>query len=82
MELPQWLTALADELAVSDVEVDDETVRRLLDLARDAAHEVERVAAPLSTFLVGVAVGRGASVAAATDAAGALLETPAAPAAD
>ena len=31
----------------------------LLDLARDAAHEVERIAAPLTTFLVGVAVGRG-----------------------
>ena len=31
----------------------------LLDLARDSAHEIERVAAPLTTYLVGVAVGRG-----------------------
>ena len=34
-------------------------VSTLLDLARDAAHEVERVAAPLTTFLAGVAVGLG-----------------------
>lgn len=82
MDLQQWLTALADELGVGDVAVDDETVRRLLDLARDAAHGVERVSAPLSTFLVGVAVGRGSSVAAATESATALLETPAAPGGD
>ena len=45
----------------------------LLDLARDAAHGVERPAAPLTTFLVGVAVGRGQSVTGATTSATSLL---------
>ena len=64
MELDDWLTRLSAELGVDDVELDHRTVKVLLDLARDAAHGVERVAAPLTTFLVGVAVGRGQSVAA------------------
>lgn len=32
----------------------------LLDLARDAAHGVARPAAPVTTYLLGLAVGRGA----------------------
>ena len=45
----------------------------LLDLARDSAHEVERVAAPLTTFLVGIAVGRGATLERTAATATALL---------
>ena len=68
--------ALADRgLQASDD--DERTISDLLDLTREAAHGVERVAGPLTTFLVGVAVGRGADVAAATEAATALLEEPA-----
>jgi hypothetical protein len=63
MKLQEWLSALSDELDLADVEVTEELVTTLLDVARDAAHEVERVAAPLTTFLVGVAVGRGADLA-------------------
>jgi len=63
MKLQEWLSALSDELGLADVEVNEELVTTLLDVARDAAHEVERVAAPLTTFLVGVAVGRGADLA-------------------
>lgn len=33
---------------------------RLLAVAREVAHTVARPAAPISTFLIGVAVGRGA----------------------
>ena len=62
MELDEWLAQLSAELGTDDVELDHQTVKVLLDLARDAAHGVERVAAPLTTFLVGVAVGRGQSV--------------------
>jgi hypothetical protein len=62
MDLKQWLTTLSAELKTTDVTMDDDTVRTLLDLARDSAHEVERVAAPLTTFLVGIAVGRGAAL--------------------
>jgi hypothetical protein len=52
--LDEWLAALAAELGVS---ADDVDVRHLLDVARDAAHSVDRPAAPLTTFLVGYAAG-------------------------
>jgi hypothetical protein len=73
MELKQWLTSLSAELGTSDVRMDDDAVRTLLDLARDSAHEVERVAAPLTTFMVGIAVGRGATLVSAAAAATTLL---------
>lgn len=59
MELDEWLAAVAAEIGAGDFVLDAHAIQTLLDLARDAAHEVERVAAPLTTFLVGVAVGRG-----------------------
>lgn len=77
MDLTQWLTRLGAELGTDDVPLDDAAVTRLLDLTREAAHGVERVAGPLTTFLVGVAVGRGADLTATTEAATALLEEPA-----
>lgn len=55
-ELEDWLTTAADALGVGD-EVD---VTLVLDLARDVAHGVARPAAPLTAYLLGVAVGRGA----------------------
>lgn len=64
-ELSNWLDAVAEELGTTDVELDNNSIHTLLDLARDSAHEVERMAAPLTTFLVGIAVGRGASLGAA-----------------
>ena len=73
MELKQWLTTLSAELETSDVPLDDDAIHTLLDLARDSAHEVERLAAPLTTFLVGVAVGRGATLGSAATAATELL---------
>ena len=77
MELAEWLEAVAQRLDLPGGALSETEVSVLLDLARDAAHEVERVAAPLTTFLVGVAVGRGATIAVATEAATALLEEPA-----
>jgi Domain of unknown function (DUF6457) len=73
MELKQWLTALSADLEISDVAIDDQAVRTLLDLARDSAHEVERIAAPLTTFVVGIAVGRGAELTTAAATATTLL---------
>jgi hypothetical protein len=64
MDLDEWLAALSAEIKTTDVPLTDDTIRTVLDLARDSAHDVERVAAPLTTFLVGVAVGRGGSLAA------------------
>lgn len=62
MELDEWLQAVAAELDLEGVDFSNDTVHTLLDLARDSAHEIERIAAPLTTYLVGVAVGRGAAL--------------------
>ena len=51
MNLHDWIDEACDVL---DVEVDlDEAL--VLDLARDAAHGVERAAAPVTTYLLGLA---------------------------
>jgi hypothetical protein len=73
MELKHWLTTLSTELQISDFPLDEDAIHIVLDLARDSAHEVERVAAPLTTFLVGIAVGRGAALGSAAAAATTLL---------
>lgn len=62
MELSSWLEAVAQRLDLPGGPLGEDDVTTLLDLARDAAHEVERVSAPLTTFLAGVAVGRGADL--------------------
>ncbi|MEP6461886.1 MAG: DUF6457 domain-containing protein [Frankiaceae bacterium] len=51
----------------------------VLDLARDVAHGVARPAAPLTTYLVGIAVGRGMSPGDATDRIAALVAARPAP---
>ncbi len=51
-----WLDRLAGALGVE--ELDPEERSRLLDVARDVAHGVERRITPLSTFLLGRAVER------------------------
>jgi hypothetical protein len=52
--LVTWAAALAADLGVEQ-SLDTDTV---LGLAADAAHGIMRPAAPLTTFLVGVAVGQ------------------------
>jgi len=58
MSLSAWNTRLSEALGLDiEIEIDD-----ILDLARDAAHQIERPAAPLTTFLVGYAAAlRGGS---------------------
>ena len=51
MTLHDWIDELCDALDI-DAEIDEGII---LDVARDAAHAVERVAAPISTFLLGYA---------------------------
>jgi molybdopterin-guanine dinucleotide biosynthesis protein A len=65
--LEDWLARVRAELALDD----GTDANVVLDLARDVAHGVARPAAPLTTYLLGVAVGRGADprTAAATIAA-------------
>lgn len=58
MTLQDWMDALADALNIDE----DVDMTAVLDLARDAAHNVARPSAPLTTFLVGYAAGqRGGS---------------------
>ena len=51
MTLTEWTDELSTALGI-DVEME---IDAILDLARDAAHLIDRPAAPLTTFLVGYA---------------------------
>lgn len=50
----RWLDVVGTELGV-EVSFDDAA---LLGTAREVAHRVERKATPLTTFLIGVAIGK------------------------
>ena len=54
--LATWVDVAAAELGITGADVDIDAV---LGLARDAAHHVERPAAPLTTYLLGYAAARG-----------------------
>jgi hypothetical protein len=54
--LEQWTEAVCAELGLDRRQAD---TRAVLDLARDVAHSVARPAAPLTAFLLGLAVGQG-----------------------
>jgi hypothetical protein len=62
--IQEWTEAVCAELGV---QADDGAVRAVLDLARDVAHQVERPAAPVSAFLLGLAVGAGQPLTATAD---------------
>ena len=53
-ELSDFAARLAEALGIEGVEVD---VARVLSLASDAAHAYVRPAAPVATFLAGLAAG-------------------------
>ena len=53
-----WINALCAELNLPE----DVNVDVILDVARVSAHNVERPAAPVTTFLLGVAVAGGMDV--------------------
>jgi hypothetical protein len=57
--LERWIAQVAGELGLSAQTLDRDAV---LDVARITAHQVARPAAPLTTYLLGVAVGRGANL--------------------
>jgi hypothetical protein len=69
-----WLDEVAGAL---DVTLEDvlppATQDELLTLTGDIAHSVVRLAVPLSSYLIGVAVGRGASAQEAIRLVGGLL---------
>lgn len=57
--LDDWTAAVCDALNLGPVAEQVDT-GLVLELARDVAHAVSRPAAPLSAYLLGLAVGRGA----------------------
>jgi hypothetical protein len=59
-ELSDFAAGLAEALELEGIEVD---VARVLSLASDAAHAYVRPAAPVATFLAGVAAGRSGATA-------------------
>ncbi|HEU0285632.1 MAG TPA: DUF6457 domain-containing protein [Nocardioidaceae bacterium] len=74
MTLQEWVAVVQLDLDIElDLDLDE-----VLDLARDAAHEIARPAAPLTTFLVGYAAaqrgGGREAITAATDAVRRLIE--------
>jgi hypothetical protein len=61
-DVEEWLARVGEALGVPVAEVLPKDRRReMLDLTGDIAHNVVRVAVPWSSYLMGVAVGRGAS---------------------
>jgi len=61
-QMQEWVDAVRQALGV-DVVVD---IDAILDVARDAAHAVDRPAAPVTTYLLGAAVAAGADPAEAS----------------
>ena len=57
--MDDWLDRLADALEVPRITSDE--LGTILSLAREVAHATERKHAPVSTFLLGIAVGRASS---------------------
>jgi hypothetical protein len=57
--LEEWTAAVRDGLGLDPGPLSAAETRAVLDLARDAAHAVDRLAAPLTAYLLGLAVGRG-----------------------
>jgi hypothetical protein len=77
--LEEWTAAVCADLGLDPACADTAIV---LDLARDAAHGIARPAAPLTAYLVGVAVGQGMALPAAARRISALAadwKTPDAP---
>lgn len=61
--MQQWVAVACVELGLDPARADTSVV---LDLARDVAHNVLRPGAPVTAYLLGIAVGQGADP---TDAA-------------
>jgi len=68
--LDEWTAQVCANLRVDPSVVDQGLI---LDLARDVAHGVHRMAAPLTTYLMGLAVGGGTPVPDAAAAIAALI---------
>ena len=54
--IDRWVMAVAEDLGVAPNPADTRTI---LDMTKDVAHNVDRPAAPVTSYLIGIAVGRG-----------------------
>lgn len=54
--IDRWVMAVAEDLGVPPNPADTRTI---LDMTKDVAHNVDRPAAPVTSYLIGIAVGRG-----------------------
>jgi hypothetical protein len=70
LDMQQWVDAVKQALGL-DADVD---VELILDVAKDAAHGVQRPAAPVTTYLLGLAVASGADPASAAAKIGELAQ--------
>ncbi len=68
--LEDWIVMVRETLHVDPVDTG-----LVLDVARDVAHGVARPAAPLTTYLLGLAVGQGADARQAAAAVTALAKS-------
>jgi len=57
-DLDRWMAEAAEALGLTGVIDLDHTRDLLLDVAREVAHAVDRPAAPVTAFLLGLAAGR------------------------
>ena len=61
--LTSWVKRVSEELGVPT----PSDITAILDVAKDAAHSVERPAAPVTTFVLGFAAAQGTDVRLAAD---------------
>ncbi|MEU8655549.1 DUF6457 domain-containing protein [Actinoplanes philippinensis] len=76
-EMDDWVAEVSAELGLDGSVV---PVKEVLDVARDVAHNVLRPGAPVSAYLLGLAVGAGADPAEAASKISALALRRATPA--
>jgi hypothetical protein len=72
--LDDWITEAGRTLSLPAGPIPADLRNELLDLTRDVAHGVARVAGPLTCYLAGIAVGRGAAPGATVAALAALAQ--------
>ena len=74
--LDDWIAQASGALDLPADSMTNDLRDELLDLTRDVAHGVARIAGPLTCYLVGVAVGRGADPSQALASLTALVPAP------
>jgi uncharacterized caspase-like protein len=65
--LEDWTAAVSADLGLDPGPLATADTRAVLDLTRDVSHAVDRPAAPVTAYLLGLAVGRGLTLPDATE---------------